>query len=165
MAGSVERFESRLAAAGLSNRVVRLDDDTRTADLAAQALGTAVGAIVKSLVVLADGVPVLAMVSGDRRARLPDLARILGAQSVVMARGAAVKEITGFAIGGIPPLLEDQEGNRLRAIMDREFFRFDEVWAAAGSPFAVFPIQPAELVRMTDAQLLDFTDPIVAEGS
>lgn len=161
MAGSVERFESRLAAAGLINRVVRLNDDTRTAELAAQALGTAVGAIVKSLVVLADGVPVLAMVSGDRRARLPDLAQILGVQTVVMARGAAVKEFTGFAIGGIPPLLEDQEGNRFRAIMDREFLRYDEIWAAAGSPFAVFPIHPGELERLTGAQLTDFTDPIV----
>ncbi len=160
MAGSVERFEARLAAAGLNDRIVRLTDDTRTAELAAKALGTAVGAIVKSLVVLADGVPVLALVSGDRRARMPDLATILGVSMVSMARGSVVKDITGFAIGGIPPLLEDQNGNRLRAIMDRAFLRFDEVWAAAGSPYAVFPIQPAELERLTNAELADFTDPV-----
>src|SRR5436305_9848381 len=104
--GSVERFEQVLEDAGLTGRVVRLEENTRTADLAAQALGTSVGAIVKSLVVLADGRPALTMVSGDRRADLSRVARLFGAGDATMARGAAVKEITGFAIGGVPPLLE-----------------------------------------------------------
>lgn len=149
-----------LAEAGLTGRVVRLEENTRTAELAAQALGTAVGAIVKSLVVLADGRPALAMVSGDRRADLAQLAGLLGAGGAQMARGAAVKEITGFAIGGVPPLLEDTDGRRLPAVMDRKLFRFEEVWAAAGSPYAVFPVAPAELERLTAARLADFTSPI-----
>ena len=156
--GSVERFERMLADEGLTGKVVRLQDDTRTAELAAQALGTAVGAIVKSLVVMADGRPCLAMVSGDRRAKLDDVARLFESREVKMARGAAVKEITGFAIGGIPPLLEDQSGERLPAILDRQLFRFDEVWAAAGSPFAVFPIAPTELERLTGARVVEFTE-------
>jgi prolyl-tRNA editing enzyme YbaK/EbsC (Cys-tRNA(Pro) deacylase) len=155
--GSVERFERMLADEGLAGRVVRLEENTRTAELAAQALGTAVGAIVKSLVVLADGRPSLAMVSGDRRADLEQVARLVGAAQVQMARGAAVKEITGFAIGGVPPLLESNDGQRLPAVIDRELFRFDEVWAAAGSPYAVFPISPAELERLTGAKVADFT--------
>ena len=146
-----------LADEGLAGRVVRLEENTRTAELAAQALGTAVGAIVKSLVVLADGRPSLAMVSGDRRADLAQVARLFGAAEVQMARGAAVKEITGFAIGGVPPLLEDNDGQRLPAVMDRELFRFGEVWAAAGSPYAVFPIAPAELERLTGARVAEFT--------
>jgi len=157
VAGSVERFERTLAEEGLAGRVVRLEENTRTAELAAQALGTAVGAIVKSLVVIADGRPSLAMVAGDRRADLARVARLLGAEQVQMARGARVKEITGFAIGGVPPLLEDQAGERLPAIMDRQLQRFDEVWAAAGSPYAVFPIAPAELQRLTGARVEDFT--------
>jgi prolyl-tRNA editing enzyme YbaK/EbsC (Cys-tRNA(Pro) deacylase) len=156
--GSVERFERMLADEGLTGKVVRLQDDTRTAELAAQALGTAVGAIVKSLVVMADGRPCLAMVSGDRRAKLDHVARLFESREVMMARGAAVKEITGFAIGGIPPLLEDQSGDRLPVILDRQLFRFDEVWAAAGSPFAVFPIAPAELERLTGARVVEFTE-------
>src|SRR4051794_19852187 len=117
--GSVERFERTLSEEGLAGRVVRLEENTRTAELAAQALGTAVGAIVKSLVVLADGRPCLAMVSGDRRADLVAVAELFGANTVSMARGAQVKEITGFAIGGVPPLLEDSAGERLPAILDR----------------------------------------------
>jgi prolyl-tRNA editing enzyme YbaK/EbsC (Cys-tRNA(Pro) deacylase) len=146
-----------LAEEGLSGRVVRLEENTRTAELAAQALGTAVGAIVKSLVVIADGRPSLAMVSGDRRADLAEVARLLGAAEARMARGAQVKEITGFAIGGVPPLLEDPAGERLPAIMDRQLGRYAEVWAAAGSPYAVFPIAPSALERLTGATVADFT--------
>lgn len=157
MAGSVERFEATLAAAGLIGRVVRLEANTRTAPMAAAALGTAVGAIVKSLVLLVDGRPSLAMVSGDRQADLAQAAKLLGGIDATLARGAQVKEITGFAIGGVPPLLTDADGQPLSAVLDRHLFRFDEVWAAAGSPFAVFPIAPAELARLTEAQVSDFT--------
>lgn len=152
MAGSVERFEQLLEEQGLSGRVVRLEQNTRTAELAAQALGTEVGAIVKSLVVLIDEKPALAMVSGDRRADLSKLARLFDGSKAEMARGAVVKEITGFAIGGVPPLLA------LPAVMDRSLFRYDEVWAAAGSPYAVFPIAPSELARLADARVVDLVE-------
>lgn len=149
MPGSVERFEQLLDEQGLAGRVVRLEENTRTAELAAQALGTPVGAIVKALVLMADGRPCLAMVSGDRRADLVVLARLFEAADVRMMRGAEVKEITGFAIGGVPPLLG------LPAMMDRELFRFETVWAAAGSPYAVFPIAPEELERLADARVVE----------
>ena len=152
MAGSVERFERLLEEQGLAGRVVRLEADTRTAQLAAEALGTEVGAIVKSLVLLVDGVPRLAMVSGDRRGDLEAIARLFDGTKAEMARGSQVKEITGFAIGGVPPLLG------LPALMDRSLFRYAEVWAAAGSPYAVFPIAPAELERLTGARVDDFVD-------
>jgi len=159
VAGSVERFERLLADEGLADRVVRLQENTRTAELAAQALGTEVGAIVKSLVVLVDGQPCLALVSGDRRADLGRVARLFRGDRAEMARGARVKEITGFAIGGVPPLLSDEEGRRLPAVIDRSLFRYAEVWAAAGSPYAVFPIAPSELARLASAPLEDFVEP------
>ncbi|HEY3079902.1 MAG TPA: YbaK/EbsC family protein [Chloroflexota bacterium] len=159
MAGSVEQFERLLADEGLADRVVRLQENTRTAELAAQALGTEVGAIVKSLVVLVDGQPCLALVSGDRRADLGRVARLFRGDRAEMARGARVKEITGFAIGGVPPLLSDEEGRRLPAVIDRSLFRYAEVWAAAGSPYAVFPIAPSELARLASAPLEDFVEP------
>jgi prolyl-tRNA editing enzyme YbaK/EbsC (Cys-tRNA(Pro) deacylase) len=159
VAGSVEQFERLLADEGLADRVVRLQENTRTAELAAQALGTEVGAIVKSLVVLVDGQPCLALVSGDRRADLGRVARLFRGDRAEMARGARVKEITGFAIGGVPPLLSDEEGRRLPAVIDRSLFRYAEVWAAAGSPYAVFPIAPSELARLASAPLEDFVEP------
>jgi prolyl-tRNA editing enzyme YbaK/EbsC (Cys-tRNA(Pro) deacylase) len=159
VAGSVERFERRLAEEGLAGRVVRLEENTRTAELAARALGTEVGAIVKSLVVLVDGRPCLAMVSGDRRAELGRVARLFEGERAEMARGAVVKELTGFAIGGVPPLLTDEQGQRLPAVIDRNLFRYGEVWAAAGSPYAVFPIAPSELARLTGAPVEDFVEP------
>lgn len=159
MAGSVERFEQVLRERGLVDRIVRLEQDTRTAELAARALGTEVGAIVKSLVLFADQRPVLALVSGDRRADLATAARLFGVGNVQMARGAAVKEITGFAIGGVPPLLTGGDGEPLPAIMDEQLFRYEETWAAAGSPYAVFPIRPAELERLTGSRVAAFTQP------
>ena len=152
MAGSVERFEQLLEEQGLAGGVVRLEQNTRTAELAAQALGTEVGAIVKSLVVLVDERPALAMVSGDQRADLGKVAALFGGTSAEMARGALVKAITGFAIGGVPPLLG------LPAVMDRNLFRYDEVWAAAGSPYAVFPIAPKELERLAEARVVDLVE-------
>jgi len=158
VAGSVERFERLLADEGLADRVVRLLENTRTAELAAAALDTEVGAIVKSLVVLVDDRPRLALVSGDRRADLDRLARLFGGERAEMARGARVKEITGFAIGGVPPLLSDEQGQRLPAVIDRGLFRYAEVWAAAGSPYAVFPIAPDDLARLAGAPLEDFVE-------
>lgn len=160
MPGSVERFTQLLESEGLAERVVHLEQSTRTAEMAARAVGTEVGAIVKSLVVMVDGRPTLAMVSGDRRADLARVAALVGGTDATMARGAEVKEITGFAIGGVPPLLSDAEGRRLPALIDRQLFRFAEVWAAAGSPFAVFPIAPAELERLTAARAEEFTQPL-----
>jgi prolyl-tRNA editing enzyme YbaK/EbsC (Cys-tRNA(Pro) deacylase) len=157
VAGSVERFTLALTEHGLADRVVHLTESTRTAEMAANALGTAVGAIVKSLVVLADARPIVALVSGDRRADLARLANLANAINVEMARGARVKEITGFAIGGVPPLLTDEAGEPLATIFDRDLLRFDEVWAAAGSPYAVFPIAPAHLAELSRATVADFT--------
>ena len=69
-----------------------------------------------------------------------------------MARGSVVKEITGFAIGGVPPLLG------LPAVMDKNLFRYEQVWAAAGSPYAVFPIAPGELERLAEAKVVDLVE-------
>ncbi len=156
--GAVERVEQLLAAAGADVKVVHLSEDTRTAPLAASALGTDVGAIVKSLVFLADGQTVLALVSGDKRADSAKIARLLNAQTVEIARAAAVKERTGFAIGGVPPLVKDVDGNQVPTVMDRHLFRYQTVYAAAGSPFAIFPIAPDTLARIVGAQVADVTE-------
>lgn len=151
--GAVERVQERLAASGLGLAIVHLDKDTRTAELAAQTLGTEVGAIVKSLVFVADGETVLALVSGDQRAAPGLIAKLLGASEVEIARATAVKERTGFAIGGVPPVVTDGEGRQVRTLMDRSLLRYPTVYAAAGSPFAIFPVSPADLERLTGATI------------
>ncbi len=156
--GAVEKVEQLLAAAGTDIRVVHLTEDTRTAALAARALGTEVGAIVKSLVFLADGKTVLVLVSGDKRADSGKIAALLQATAAEIARASVVKERTGFAIGGVPPLVQDASGNQVPTLMDRHLFRYQTVYAAAGSPFAIFPVAPETLARIVGAHVADVTE-------
>ncbi|MDA8219609.1 MAG: YbaK/EbsC family protein [Dehalococcoidales bacterium] len=156
--GAVDRVQGLLAEAGLGIDVVHLEKDTRTAELAARALGTEVGAIVKSLVFLADEAVVLALVAGDKRADLGKVAESLGAKKVEIARGSVVKERTGFAIGGVPPLVKDGEGKQVPTLMDRHLFRYDTVYAAAGSPFDIFPVSPSALAGLVEASVGDITE-------
>ena len=146
MAGAVDRF---LAVAG-PVEVRTMDASTRTAEEAAAAVGVEVGQIVKSLVWAVDGEPVLALVAGDRRLVPERLAEALGVAEVGRADADAVRAATGFAIGGVPPF-----GHRtaLRTVMDESLQRFDEVWAAAGTPRDVFAIAPAELAERADASV------------
>ena len=156
---SARRVQEALAAAGFANEVVELPDSARTAAEAAAAVGCDVAQIVKSLVfrARASGRGVLVVASGANRVDEKALRALLG-EAVERADADFVREQTGFAIGGVPPLLEDQDGARLPALMDRQLLRFEELWAAAGSPYAVFPIAPAELQRLTGARLEEFTE-------
>lgn len=149
-----ERVQAALEAAGLAIEVVKLADSARTAQLAAEAIGTELGSIVKSLVFLADGEPVLVLVAGDRRADPAKLKDLLAARRVMIADAERVKQETGFAIGGVPPV------GHLRPLptwVDQSLERFDTVYAAAGHPHAVFPISYEDLVRLTNGQVADIT--------
>jgi prolyl-tRNA editing enzyme YbaK/EbsC (Cys-tRNA(Pro) deacylase) len=121
-------------------------DGTRTAGDAARAVGVDVGQIVKSLAFLVDGRPVIALVSGANRLDEARLAAAAGGTEVVRATAAAVREATGFAIGGVPPF---GHASAMPAYVDEDLLRYDVVWAAAGSPRHVFPVPPGELVRAT----------------
>ena len=156
--GAVERVREHLLASGLGLEILHLDKDTRTAELAALAVGIEVGAIVKSLVFIADGQTVLALVSGDKRADLGRIAGLLGASQVEIARATAVKERTGYAIGGVPPVVVDAKGRQVRTLMDRHLFRYPTVYAAAGSPFDIFPVAPDALQRLVDAPVVDLVE-------
>jgi prolyl-tRNA editing enzyme YbaK/EbsC (Cys-tRNA(Pro) deacylase) len=123
------KFQQRAAALGLDVHVRELSDSTRTAQEAAQAVGCALGQIVKSVVLVDDGGPLLCLCAGDRRI---DLERV--GRGAAMARGREVKEATGYAIGGVPPVGHEQA---LRTVVDASLRRFDRVWCAAGTPHAV----------------------------
>ena len=123
---------------------------TRTAEDAAHEIGTQVERIVKSLVFVSGGEPIVVLCSGRARVDENLLAVALGAPSVRRATADEAKTFTGYAIGGVPPFAHER---RCRVIADEGLLSFDEVWAAAGLPDAVFPISPQELVRIADAEV------------
>ena len=119
---------------------------------AAAAVGVAAEQIVKSLVLKrASGEPLLVAASGTNRVDLDRVAGVVG-EPVAMARATWVRDVTGYAIGGVPPAGHARD---LQTLVDRDLLAFDEVWAAAGSPFEVFALTPAELVELTRGTVAD----------
>lgn len=146
------RVQAALRAAGATAQVQVLADSTRTAEEAAAALAVDVGQIVKSLVFLADGDPVLVLAAGDHRVDVGKLQELLGAGEVRRADAREVRAATGLPIGGVAPLGHPR---RLTTLVDSALDRYPVVWAAAGTPHAVFPTSFAELVRITAGRPAD----------
>jgi prolyl-tRNA editing enzyme YbaK/EbsC (Cys-tRNA(Pro) deacylase) len=146
------RVTAWLAAQGHPHAPVFLDVAARTAQEAAAALGIALGQIAKSVVFRRklDEVAVLVVTSGDRRVDERKVAAIVGA--VGRADADFVKARTGFTIGGVSPVAHAEPPVLL---IDRELFRFDEVWAAAGHPHGVFALSPDALAKLTGAPVHD----------
>jgi prolyl-tRNA editing enzyme YbaK/EbsC (Cys-tRNA(Pro) deacylase) len=145
------RVAERLRAAGLDVVVREQDASTRTAEEAAVAAGCELGQIVKSLVFNDDEGPVLVLCAGDRRV---DTARL----GVRRATADEVREATGFAIGGVPPLGHDRP---LRTLVDSSLRRFGTVWCAAGTPRAVFEVDTDRLIAaLPDGEERDLTEPV-----
>lgn len=142
----VQRVARHLHASGHAHAPVMLDGAARTAQQAADALGIAVGQIAKSIVFrrLADDAAVLVIASGDRRVDERKVDALVGATG--RADAAFVKARTGFSIGGVSPVAHAQPPVLL---IDAELFRFDEIWAAAGHPHAVFRLHPQDLQALT----------------
>jgi Cys-tRNA(Pro) deacylase len=149
---SVQRVLDAAARKGVTLEVTVFDESTHTAEQAAAAVGAEVGQIVKSLVFVVpaeDGLePVLCLVSGANRVDLARLAAVTGEPSIRRATAREANALTGFVIGGIPPLGHDRP---LRTIMDPDLGRFPVVWAAAGTQSAVFPVPPATLRSLANA--------------
>ncbi|MEV5611810.1 YbaK/EbsC family protein [Streptomyces sp. NPDC052225] len=149
------RFAEAVTELGLAEllpRVRRFPEATRTAQEAADAIGCELSAICKSLVFAADGVPVLVLMDGASRVDVELVRRELGAEKVTRAKADVVREFTGYTIGGIPPF---GHANRTRVLADRSLLNHATVWAAAGTPYAVFPMEPKELIAHAGAALVD----------
>jgi prolyl-tRNA editing enzyme YbaK/EbsC (Cys-tRNA(Pro) deacylase) len=143
---TAQRVQDRLRELGLEAEVRELSDSTRTAPDAAAAVGVEVGQIVKSLVFADEAGPLLCLCAGDRRVDTTKLG-----PAVRQARGDEVREATGFAIGGVPPLGHNRP---VRTIIDASLRRFDTVWCAAGTPHAVFPVETEALIAaLPDAEV------------
>ncbi len=155
MAGASERFERAAAERGLAVEVRRFPEGTKTAADAARAVGCQLGQIVKSLVFTADGRPMVALTSGANRADTARLGEELGAEDVRRASPEEARAATGFAIGGTPPFGYPE---RLEVLVDEALMGYDVVWAAAGTPDAVFPLSPHDLVRASAGRVADFSE-------
>ena len=155
MSAAVDRFERAARERGLRIDVERFPAGTKTALDAARAVGCEVGQIVKSLVFVADGEPLLALTSGANRADVGKLADLAGAREVRRADADEARAATGFAIGGTPPFGFPRP---IRVLMDRDLLAYEEVWAAAGTPDSVFRIAPGELRDAAGAEVADLRE-------
>ncbi len=158
---SVDRVRDYFVQHGMPIEVLELTASTLTAQMAADAVGTALGSIVKSLVFITDDDrTVLALVAGDQRADPEKVARHAspGAASVHMANGEEVRARTSYAIGGVPPV---GHTTPLETLVDETLLRFENVWAAAGAPNALFQIPLKELLRLAQGRVQDI---VVTDG-
>jgi prolyl-tRNA editing enzyme YbaK/EbsC (Cys-tRNA(Pro) deacylase) len=148
---SAARVQDALRAAGIASVVTEHGTAARTSAEAAATLQCAVGQIAKSLVFRAGDGAVLVVASGANRVDVAKLEGLAGA-AIGKADATFVRAVTGYAIGGIPPLAHAQ---KLPAFVDRDLLRYDVVYAAGGTPNAMFPIRPPELIRACDGRVVD----------
>jgi prolyl-tRNA editing enzyme YbaK/EbsC (Cys-tRNA(Pro) deacylase) len=155
---SVERVAQYLQQAGHPHAPVLLDDAARTAQQAADGLKVQLGQIAKSIIFKRkpDEAAVLVVTSGDRRVDEKKVQALVCAAGQKIGRADAdfVREATGYAIGGVPPVAHAKPGV---VLIDAQLARFEMIWAAAGHPHAVFQLSVAQLCELTQAQLSDVT--------
>ena len=148
----VERVAGFLREAGVEARLEEFGSGTPTARDAARAAGCTLEQIVKTLVLLCDGSPVVALVPGDRRADLDKIAAAAGGAKARIASAAEVTEITGFGPGAVAPF---PLANVSRVFMDRTLLAHDTVWIGAGSPAHIAAVRPTDLLRLARAEPID----------
>ncbi len=158
----IQRVLDAAARKGVTLDIRVFDESTHTAQEAAAAVGAELGQIVKSLVFVTrndEGAlePILCLVSGTNRVDVARLAAVSGAADVRRATAREANELTGYAIGGIPPIGHTRS---LRVIMDPDLGRHAIVWAAAGTPTAVFPVPPATLRTLANAIVAPITEDV-----
>ena len=153
LSDTAQRVQEALRAAGFANTVIELEVAVKTAAAAAEAVGCTPAQIVKSLVFqgVTTGMPVLVVASGANRVSEAKLQALLG-EPVRMGPPKFVREVTGYAIGGIPPVGHVQ---KLDTIIDAHLLALEGLWAAAGHPNSLFALTPDELVRMTGGRVAE----------
>ena len=152
LSSSAQKVQDALKTHGLICRVVEMPQTTRTAEDAARAVGCMVGQIVKSLIFKgkASGKPVLVATSGANRVDEKKIAALIG-ESIGKADAEFVRENTGFAIGGVPPA---GHVRHVTVFIDADLMQYEEIWAAAGTPRAVFKLTPQDLQKITDGTVV-----------
>jgi prolyl-tRNA editing enzyme YbaK/EbsC (Cys-tRNA(Pro) deacylase) len=150
---SAQKVQDALLEAGFSNMVMELPATTRSAAEAATAIGCEVDQIAKSLIfrMQQSERPLLVIASGSNRVNEKQISRLIN-EPIGKADADFVRQWTGFAIGGVPPL---GHANPIKTLIDQDLQQHDQIWAAAGTPFAVFRLTPTELIEMTQGQIID----------
>jgi Cys-tRNA(Pro) deacylase len=145
-----------LASHGLEKQIHSFTNSTENAYLAAEALGVALGQIVKSVVFLADGEPVLVLMSGDMKVDTRKLKNLLGFRKVRIADAETVQAITGYPVGAVPPVAHRQS---IPTYLDQSLKRFSKIYPAAGTTQNMFSTAFDELSRLTAAEVIDVAAP------
>lgn len=154
LSASAQKVQRALQERGFAHcEVVELPSSTRTAQEAAQSIGCRVEQIVKSLIFRArqSDTPILVVASGANRVNEQQLSVLVG-EPIEKAKASFVQQRTGFVIGGVAPI---GHAEPLRTFIDKDLLQYDEIWAAAGTPFAVFCLTPQELVAMTGGEVFE----------
>ena len=149
---SAQSIQNELSKKGIHFKVIELAESTRTANDTAQAIGCSVGQIVKSLIfrTKTTNKPILVLASGPNRVNEKTIEISVG-EPIEKADAKFTKEVTGFAIGGIPPIGHKQ---KIETFIDKDLLQFDELWAAAGTPNAVFNLKPKDLEILTNGKVI-----------
>jgi len=147
------RVKEFIRSRGVEAEIVTFDKSTRTSELAAKTIGCEVAQIAKSLVFIVDyQQPILVIASGPNRVDTKKLAERVGKANVKIADAKTVKQLTGFPVGGVPPVAHHTQ---LRTILDPALMRFQVVYAAAGTPNTVFGIDPKKLKELTGGEFAE----------
>ncbi len=149
---SVKKVQGALKALGFPNEVMELQSTTRTSAEAAQAVGCRVEQIAKSIVFQGKQTqrPILVIASGPNRVNEKRIAELIS-EPLEKANADYVRNHTGFAIGGVPPIGHPE---KLESFIDEDLLQYEEIWAAAGSPYAVFKLTPSDLIQMTGGRVV-----------
>lgn len=152
LSASAQKVQDALQALGFPYKVTELSQTTRSASEAARAIGCQVGQIVKSIVFKGKRTekPILVIASGSNRVNEKTIAELVS-EPIELADADFVRQRTGFAIGGVPPI---GHAEPLQIFIDQDLLQYDEIWAAAGNANAVFRLTPADIIAMTGGRVL-----------
>jgi Cys-tRNA(Pro) deacylase len=148
---SAQKIQDQIKSLGYDYTVIEHADSTRTAQEAADRAGCELGQIVKSLIFRGkdSGEPILVLTSGANRVDEKRISKYVG-ETIGRADADFVRAVTGFAIGGVPPFGHVQ---KIETYLDEDFLQYETIWAAAGTPNAIFELKTADLQKMTDAKI------------
>lgn len=148
---SAQKIQNLLNELGYAYAVIEHAESTRTAQEAAERAGCELGQIVKSLIFRGkeSGKPILVLTSGANRVDEKRIAEYAG-EHIIRADADFVRTVTGFAIGGVPPIGHAQP---METYLDEDFLQFQTIWAAAGTPNAIFELKTEDLQKMTDGKV------------
>ena len=148
---SAKKVQEALDEFGIKLEVKELSESTRTSKDAAIAIGCKVEQIAKSIAFISESEPILVIASGTNRVNIRKLQNKFN-EKVTMMNPSQVKEITGYPIGGVPPI-----GHKtpMRIIIDEDLLNYGIIWAAAGNPRAVFRLTPQDLIKITSGEVMD----------